>query len=52
MDVENLAVLEGRLKPRVLGLVTEWASLHQEELREDWRRARDQQPLAQIAPLE
>ena len=28
MAIEPLAVREGRLSPRVLGLVTEWAALH------------------------
>ncbi|MDO8476517.1 MAG: DUF4160 domain-containing protein [Candidatus Rokubacteria bacterium] len=37
---------------RVLGLVMKWASLHQEELREDWRLAERQAPLRSIAPLE
>lgn len=50
--IDTLAVLEGRLSPRVLGLVTEWAALHREELREDWRLARQQAPLQTIAPLE
>lgn len=50
--IDTLAVLEGRLSPRVLGLVTEWAALHREELREDWRLARQQAPLRNIAPLE
>jgi hypothetical protein len=26
--IENLSVLEGKLSPRVLGLVIEWATLH------------------------
>lgn len=49
---DTLAVLEGRLSPRVLGLVTEWAALHQNELRENWRLARQQAPPRAIAPLE
>ncbi|MBI2528708.1 MAG: DUF4160 domain-containing protein [Candidatus Rokubacteria bacterium] len=50
--IDSLTVLEGRLSPRVLGLVTEWAALHQEDLRDDWRLARQQAPLQAIAPLE
>ncbi len=50
--IENLAVLEGRLSPRVRGLVVEWASQHQEELRRDWELAQSQQPLVPIEPLE
>lgn len=32
--IETLALIEGTLSPRVRGLVTEWAALHQSELRE------------------
>jgi hypothetical protein len=49
--IDTLTVLRGRLSPRVLGLVVEWASLHQEELRENWRLAREQKPLKKIEPL-
>lgn len=52
VDIESLAVLVGKLSPRVLGLVIEWASLHQKELIEDWERARRQESLEPIAPLE
>jgi hypothetical protein len=34
------------------GLVTEWAAIHREGLRENWRVARQQVPLRIIAPLE
>jgi len=45
-------VLGGRLSPRVMGLVVEWALLHRDELLEDWRLARESAPLKRIAPLE
>ena len=50
--IETLRLLEGKLKPRTLGLVIEWASLHQSELMEDWELARSMQPLKSIQPLE
>ena len=50
--IESLRLLEGKLKPRTLGLVIEWASLHQSELMEDWELARAMQPLKNIQPLE
>jgi hypothetical protein len=50
--IQTLTVLEGRLPPRVLGLVVEWATLHQEELSEDWNLARQQAALFKIEPLE
>ncbi|HSK80609.1 MAG TPA: DUF4160 domain-containing protein [Thermoanaerobaculia bacterium] len=52
LDIGSLAVLVGKLSPRVLGLVIEWASIHQEELMKDWERARRQESLEPIAPLE
>ena len=50
--IETLAVIEGSLSPRVQGLVNEWASLHRDELRQDWQRAERHEPLKPIAPLE
>jgi len=50
--IETLAVLRGRLSPRALGLVTEWAALHRPELIEDWALARAEAQLKPIAPLE
>jgi Domain of unknown function (DUF4160) len=51
-SIESLTVLGGRLTPRALGLVVEWASKHQEELVDEWERARRQEPLKPIVPLE
>jgi hypothetical protein len=50
--IETLSVLTGRLSPRALGLVTEWAALHQAELMEDWILARAEAQLKPIDPLE
>jgi hypothetical protein len=52
IGIDSLILLEGRLSPRVLGLVVEWASMHQEELAADWEHARKQEPLSPIIPLE
>ena len=49
--IETLAVIAGRLRPRALGLVMEWASLHQDELRHDWELAQNHEPLDSIDPL-
>ena len=32
IDIQNLSILEGKLTPRVFGLVIEWAAIHQAEL--------------------
>lgn len=52
VDIRNLSVFAGRLPPRVTGLVIEWATLHQQELLDDWRRAQAQDALRKIDPLE
>jgi hypothetical protein len=52
IDIRSVAVFSGRLPPRVIGLVTEWATLHQRELLVDWDRTRAQEELQKIAPLE
>lgn len=51
IGIESLVLLEGRLSPRALGLVMEWAASHQTELLEDWSLARGQAPLKPIEPL-
>ncbi len=50
--IETLSIIAGRLPPRVLGLVMEWAALHRQELMDDWELARRQVELKRIAPLE
>jgi len=52
IDIETLSILQGKLSPRILGIVIEWALLHQAELRENWQLARQNQPLQSILPLE
>jgi hypothetical protein len=52
IDIQNLSMLEGKLTPRVFGLVIEWAAIHQAELLANWQRAREQNPLEKIEPLE
>lgn len=51
IDISKLELIGGSLPPRVLGLVIEWAALHQKELLENWERARNQQTLIPVAPL-
>ncbi len=52
ISIRDLKVLGGSLPPRALGLVIEWAVLHQEALMENWERARRKEPLVRIPPLE
>ncbi len=51
VTIESRAVIAGELPPRAMGLVAEWASQHQAELREYWELARALEPLAKIDPL-
>jgi hypothetical protein len=51
IEIESLAFIEGQLPARARGLVIEWAALHQEELREAFRRAEAMQPPGKIDPL-
>ena len=51
VDIKKLELIGGSLPPRVLGLVIEWTALLQQELLNNWDKARDQMPLDQIAPL-
>ncbi len=50
--IESLAVIQGKLSPKALGLVMEWAAQHQEELLNDWMLATQHSPLKPIKPLE
>jgi hypothetical protein len=49
--IETLGLLMGRLPPRALGLVTEWAAQHQDDLRRAWARAKNLEPPGAIEPL-
>jgi hypothetical protein len=51
IDIETLAFIEGQLPARARGMVVEWATLHQEELREAFRRAEAMEAPSKIAPL-
>ena len=49
--ISTLAVIAGNLPPRAMGLVIEWATLHQDALQADWERAKALKPLDKIDPL-
>ena len=52
IEIDTLRILAGHFPPRALGLLMEWAALHQSELREDWALAGQHATLKRIAPLE
>jgi Domain of unknown function (DUF4160) len=51
IEINTLTVFAGHLPPRALGLVIEWATLHQQELQDDWHRGQNKQALLKIEPL-
>jgi len=52
IDIKNLVIIEGKLPPRVFGLVVEWATMHKKELLKNWKLAKEQKTLCPIEPLE
>lgn len=51
IDIDTLAVIDGKLPARALGLVIEWAALHQQELRAAFQNAVNLLPPGTIEPL-
>jgi hypothetical protein len=49
--INDLNLLEGKLPPRIVSLVLEWAFNHRAELLENWKRAERQESLKDIEPL-
>ena len=52
VDIETLALIEGHLPPRARGLVIEWATIHQDELRRAFRKAEALESPERIPPLD
>ena len=50
-DIITLNVIRGELPTRAHALVLEWASMHREELLEDWKLASEMKEIKKIAPL-
>ena len=50
--IETGNIHEGDLPKKTLELLNEWRVLHHDELREDWEKARKENPLLSIAPLQ
>lgn len=51
-SMDTMQMLDGNLGARAMRMVREWALLHADELRSNWRRAQVHEPLVPIAPLE
>ena len=50
-DINTLEVIRGNLPNRAHSMVLEWASLHRNELLEDWRLASEYSEILPIEPL-
>lgn len=51
ITIKELAVYNGSLPARVLGLVVEWAELHQQELMDNWDMIQNTGSFQKITPL-
>lgn len=51
IDINTLTVTTGKLPGKVLGLVIEWAEIHQVELLENWNCMRSTPNYKKITPL-
>lgn len=52
VGMDPVALLRGRFPKRALGMVMEWAALHQRELLENWGRLQNDQTPLRIDPLD
>lgn len=52
IQISPIGVLKGKLSPRALSLVMEWAQIHQQELIETWENAANHKKLHKIPPLQ
>jgi len=51
IGIRDLMLHDGELPSRVMGLVLEWASLHRQELLDNWERIRRTGEFRAIDPL-
>ena len=51
INIDECKLLDGKLPPRVLGLVIEWTIIHQKELIENWNRCENKEQPLKIEPL-
>jgi hypothetical protein len=49
--IDPVGLLRGRLPPRILAMVVEWAALHRDELLADWQLAQSGIGLSSIEGL-
>ena len=52
IGIQPIEILEGTLTRRAWALVSEWASIYQQELHTNWELTRVGEPLRRIPPLD
>ena len=52
IQINPVGVLRGKIPPRALSLVIEWAQKYQSNLMEEWIRAANNKKLHKIPPLD
>ena len=52
VGIVPIALLNGTLPNRAASMVFEWAALHQTELKQNWRRLHNDEPVERIVPLQ
>ena len=52
VGIDPITLLRGRFPRRALGMVMEWAAVHQQELLDNWELLRHDQPPRRIDPLD
>ena len=50
-SINPLEMIEGKLPPRIHGVVIEWASMHIDELLDNWNKLQNEQKPKKIKPL-
>lgn len=50
-SIDPLEMVEGNLPPRIHGVVIEWASMHKDELLDNWNKLQNEQKPKKIKPL-
>ena len=51
ISIHSPGIIKGKVPPRVLGYVVEWAMLHEEALLRCWTAAHADQTIGKIPPL-
>ena len=51
IEIATLGLMKGKLPPKVMSLVVEWAQNHQEDLLENWNSIKETGKYHKIEPL-